>query len=158
MKKVIVSDVEVRVNGSWAASSGSVGVSIKYSEDGKSSMWLTGVETENSPIIYLSDEYIFDKVFFDDEKDYEEEDYSIAGDLYEKYHIDFLSDIKLGGYEEILKNTDASKDIAASKLMAYLIIIMRCKMEDLEKYIELGKGKNISDLELIEIAKDVVNY
>lgn len=153
MNKIFVEDVVCKVNSSWAASSGAVGVGILFREEGETPKWITNVEIEGAPSIYLSDERILEKVFFDDELDYDEQDIEEADKLADKYLIDSFSDIKLGRYSAIVQSIDDSKDASAAKLITYLVVVSRCSMEDTNKYIELAKGRYIEDLNLLDVMK-----
>lgn len=149
MNMIYVEEVICRMEECWAASSGSVGVGIRFSKDGCPSKWLSTVDNEGGVYFYLSDENYIEKRF---KPDMDEDEAEKVCDLEEKIRIDSFEGIDLdGGYKKIVSRLNDTADENAKKLLEYLLIVTLCDREDTEKYIKLGKGKNISDVELPEL-------
>ena len=150
---ILIEDVICRIEECWAACSGFVGVGIKYSMNGEPSKWLSVVDGEGMEEFFLSDENYIEKKFKPGMDDDEAEEIC---DQEEKIRIDSFEGISLeGGYEKITSRfTDVMND-DVRKLLSYLFIVALCDRKDTETYIQLGKGKNLCDVELPDLGEFV---
>ncbi len=119
---------------------GMVNVTVKYTKDGVAK-WLTNSEVTGVPNFYLTDEDIYDRLM----------DHNLADEefatLLESSFIDEFEGIKLSGaYDEIEEAIDGTENISAAALLEYIIEVTRCSMEDLDNFIEAGRGKYADEI------------
>ncbi|WP_022778313.1 hypothetical protein [Butyrivibrio sp. AE3009] len=146
---ILIEDVICRIEECWAACSGFVGVGIKYSKDGGSSKWLSIIDGEGIEEFFLSEDDYIEKKFKPGISDDEAEEIC---NQEEAIRIDSFEGVSLeGGYKKIINGFNDSTDEDVKRLLSYLFIVTLCGREDTEKYIQLGKGKNINDMELPEL-------
>jgi hypothetical protein len=151
---IFIEDVICRIEECWAACSGFVGVGIKYCKNRGSSKWLNIIDGEGIQEFFLSDENFIEKKF---KPGMDEDEAEAICDQEEEIRINSYEGISLeGGYKKIMSEFTESMDDETKKLFSYLFIITLCDREDTEKYIQLGKGKNLSDIKLPDLSQFIM--
>ena len=148
---ILIEDAICKIEECWAACSGFVGIGIKYSKNGAPSKWLSIVDGEGMEEFFLSDYNYIEKKF---NPDMEEDEAEAICDQEEMIRIDSFEGISLeGGYKKILSRFNDSIDDDTKKLLEYLFVVSLCSRKDTDKYIQLGKGKYLSDIELPDLGQ-----
>ena len=121
---------------------GNVVVTVQFKE-GSTVQWLSLVEFDGIPNVYLSDKDIYEDLMaedFDDEK------------FTEYLHEHFIQDFNGIKFEDDYSTTfesiaDDPKN-PAIPLVRYLIALVRCDMDDVENLIQMASGKYADQLDI----------
>ena len=113
---------------------GSVVVTVKFKENG-STHWLSLVEVEGTPNLFLFDKDVHDELVKEDFTDEEFTSYM------EDHSIDEFNGIAFGmDYSDIFVSISEDPENPAVPLIKYLIALARCDMEETEDLIDMATG------------------
>ena len=115
---------------------------IELSGADKNYMYL--VEVYGNPVVYYSNEDMFNKLIDDESSDEFEK---ILGDT----RIDSYKGIDLTDYDTIVNTIDEANDEEAKKLIKLLVAVTRSDIEETNKTIANCIGKEINDITPPEI-------
>jgi len=124
--------------------SGNVVVTVQFKE-GSTTQWLSLVEVEGIPNVYLSDKDIHEALVakdFDDEEFTEYMDEHFISDF---NGIDFDAD-----YSTTFESIADDPENPAIPLIRYLITLVRCDMDEVDDLIQMATGKYADELDIPE--------
>lgn len=122
--------------------SGNVVVSAGYF-DGDRHGWLSMVEVDGIPVVFQTDEDIFEKLL---EEDYRDEEFIR---YLQKHSISFFDSIEFGScYEDTFESIADGKDDPAVPLIRYLIALVRCETDETEHLIEMAVNRYADELDI----------
>ena len=147
MSNYFVEDVVCKVIDDCGPCPGAVGIAVKFQKDEGTSRWLNVVEVTGIPCFTLTTEFILDDLLYSET---EEDDARIV-ELYEKFSIETFEGIYLGEYGNIADGIKACPDGGTAKFMTYVVEVMRCNLDDTEKYISEGKGRYVGNIVIPDI-------
>lgn len=119
---------------------GHVVTTIKFNAGGESK-WLSLVEVEGIPNVFLTDKDIYEDLMKDDYNDVAFTEYLNEHAIDEFDGIPFDDDY-YGVFDSIADNPDNP----AAPLIRYLIALVRCKMEETDGIIKLGENRYADEL------------
>lgn len=133
--------------------SGNIVVTIQFKDDSKT-QWLSLVEVDGIPNVYLSDK--------DVHKDLVAEDFNnIEFDKYLNDHYIFnFNGIDLDvDYYSTFESIATDPENPAVPLIRYLITLVRCDMDSVEKLIQMASGRYVDELDIpiSDVEKDFMD-
>ena len=141
MKRYLIEEAKCGItNGGMACGPvfGNVAATIKFKEKTKSK-WLSMVEVDGIPNYYITDKDIFDDLI---KEDFEDEEFT---EYLQEHFITEFNGLELGmDYTEFFDNVSEDPDNPAISLIRYMIALIRCASEDVEKLVSMAAG-NYSD-------------
>ena len=121
---------------------GHVVVTIQFN-DGSKTQWLSLVEVEGIPNVFLSDKDIHEALVAEDFDDKEFTKYLDEHFINEFEGITF-DDSYFTSFVDIAENPDNP----AAPLIRYLITLVRCDMDEVEELINMASGKYADELDI----------
>ncbi len=121
---------------------GNVVVGIKFKENGKS-QWISFVEVDGIPNVYLSDKDIFDDLVKEDVEDTEFTDYINEHFIREFNGIAFGLD-----YSDLFNSVAEDPDNEALPLIRYMVALVRCSLEEVDDLISMATGRYADELDI----------
>lgn len=143
MGKYYIKEVKYGVSDGGVAC-GPVGENVNVSVniiEGNKSYWITNSEVTGIPNFYMTDIDIFDKLMNINSENEEFVEY-----MNEKF-IDKFDGILLGEYEDIFESIAKSSDNSAAKLIRYIVLITRCKEDEVDNLIAMAKEKYVDEID-----------
>ena len=128
--------------------SGNVVVTVRFRESGDNAgaaqpQWISLVEAEGFPNIYLSDRDIYEDLLKEDIEDEAFTEYLQA------HYMDSFGGLELGiEYEEIFESIAEDPENPAAALLRYLIALARCDWDSVGPLIKAAEGKYADELEI----------
>lgn len=145
MKRYFIEDAKCGITAGGMACGpipGHVVTTIKY-HDKDDTKWLSLVEVEGIPNVFLTDKDIYEDLIKDDYDDVAFTEYLQAHAIDEFNGIAFNDD-----YYGVFASIADKSDNPAAPLIRYLIALVRCKMEDTEGIIMLGKNRYADEVNI----------
>ena len=140
-KRYYIEDINYGVSEGGIACSpptGSINASIKFTVNGETK-WFTISELNNIPSFFLTDRDIFKQLSNNDLSD------EFTSYLEENAIFDF-DGLLLGEYEDIFLSFTENPGNPAIKLVRLLILLVKCKMDEVFKLITLACDKYIDEI------------
>lgn len=122
--------------------SGNVVVTIQFKE-GSKTQWLSLVEAQGIPNVYLSDKDVHEALVAEDYDDEEFIQYMEDHFISEFNGIEFDDD-----YSNIFASIAEDPKNPAVPLIRYLITLVRCEMDDVEVLIQMAAGKYVDEIDI----------
>ena len=122
--------------------SGHVVVTVQYKE-GTEEKWLSMVEVDGIPVVYLSDKDVHDDLVAERFEDKEFDEYMANHYIEEFEGITFGED-----YFDAYNSIEDNPNNPAVPLIRYLITLVRCGMDDVERLIGMASGKYADELDI----------
>ena len=120
----------------------SIVVTIHFN-DGTEDKYLSVVETDGFPTVYLFDEDYHDRIVKEDFSD------EAFNDFLDGHIIDTLNRIVIDyDYDGTFESMSEDPKNPAVPLLRYMIALVRCKMEDVDNIIKMGSGKYADTLDI----------
>lgn len=146
MNNVIILDVKCGVTEGGIACGpvdGNVVATVKFSDNGNIK-YLTEVEVGGIPNFYLTEEDKFEQFLAED---FDDEDWC---NYMDEHFIDEFEGIELGcDYDEFEEINESNDEY--SRLVRYIITVIRSDYEEMDTFIETTKGTNVKDIIFPEI-------
>ena len=144
MKRYLIEEAKCGIsNGGMACGPvpGSVVASVKVN-DGSKVQWLTMSETDGILNVSLSENDIYDKLI---EEKFDDDFLTFM----EEHFIDDYEGIELGSdYSDILGSISDDPDNPAVPVLRYLIALIRCEMNDVDRLINMAVGHYADELDI----------
>ena len=138
MKDYLIEDIKLGVDEGTLPFTGCVVVSMKVN-DGLSSRWLHAMDFGGAVMYIASDEDINHRLATDDSDE--------TVELANRLMINEFGGVNLEGYECQIENPEKDSTV---DLFNYLVLLLKCSMEEYEDYARLGKGRHIGEFEIPE--------
>ncbi len=117
-------------------------VTVKFKKD-STTQWISLVEVEGIPNVYLSDKDIHEELVAEDFDDEEFAEYM------EEHFISEFNGIEFDVYySTTFEDIAADPENPAIPLIRYLISLTRCDMDDVEGLVEMASGKYADELDI----------
>ena len=136
------------------AVSGNVVVTVQFKE-GSKTQWLSLVEVEGIPNVYLSDKDIHEDLVAEDFDDEEFTEYMEDHYINEFEGIEFDSD-----YSTTFESIADDPENPAVPLVRYLITLVRCDMDEVEDLILMASGKYADEINIpaSDVEEEFMDY
>ena len=121
---------------------GNVVVTVQFKE-GSTVQWLSLVEFDGIPNVYLSDKDIYEDLVAEDLDDEKFTEYMNENFIQEFNGIKFDDD-----YSTTFESIADDPKNPAIPLVRYLIALVRCDMDDVENLIQMASGKYADQLDI----------
>ena len=122
--------------------SGNVVVTVQFKE-GSTTQWLSLVEVDGIPNVYLSDKDIHDALVAED---FDDEEFTAYMD--EHYINEFDGIAFDADYSTTFESIADDPENPAAPLIRYLITLVRCDMDDVEGLVQMASGKYADELDI----------
>lgn len=106
---------------------------------GSEILFLSEVEVDGCPNFYLTKEDEFDAMV---KEDFEDERYM---DMMDEAYLESIQNIDLTDYEQMFNDLN-SIDSPMSRIIRYIVSIIRMDFEEMEMYIQATTNKDIMDI------------
>ena len=116
--------------------SGHVVVTVRFN-DGGGSRWVTAVEVDGIPNFFLLDRDVHDKAVREDDETLEW--------MYPRFTRDF-NGLETGDYFDMFRSIADDPENPAVPLLRYIIVLLRCPMDDVDGLIGMAAGKYADEL------------
>ncbi len=145
MKRYIIEDAKCGITEGGMACGpvdGNVVVTIQFKEEDKT-QWLSLVEVMGIPNIFLFDRDVHDELV---KEDFDDEDFT---NYMNDHAIDEFNGIEFNGdYSDAFSCFAEDPENPAIPLIRYLITLVRCDMDDVDRLISMAKGKYADALDI----------
>ncbi len=121
---------------------GNVVVTVQFKE-GSTTQWLSLVEVEGIPNVYLSDKDIHENLVAEDFDDEEFNTYMDEHFINEFDGIAFDVD-----YSTTFESIADDPENPAVPLIRYLITLVRCRMDEVDNLIQMASGKYADEIDI----------
>lgn len=140
MKRYMIKGVKTALKEDYGPLPGAIAVSVRY-DDGEEQRWLSAVECCGNVEFHLSDEDISGTLVA-----YEptEKVIKVINDTF----VDDLDGFPLGDYEDLYGAIEEDPENPAVPLVRYLVMLVRCPMVDLQRFIDMGVGRYIDEVDI----------
>ena len=122
--------------------SGNVVVTVQFKDESKT-QWISLVEVDGIPIVYLSDKDIHEDLVAEDFDNEEFNQYMEDHLISEFDGIEFDAD-----YSTTLESIAEDPENPAVPLIRYLITLARCDMDEVDDLIQMASGKYADELDI----------
>ena len=112
---------------------------VKFTEDDES-QWLSAVDMDGVPNVYLSDECIFDELM--------ENPGDETLERSNRYYITEFNDIDVTDYEEAYRCMEQDPDNPAVPLIKLLIALLRSDWDDAGKLADAASGRYADEVDI----------
>lgn len=122
--------------------SGNVVATIQF-KDGNATQWLSLVEVEGIPNVYLTEKDVFEDLVAEDFEDTEFIEYM------QEHYIDEFEGIEFDDdYSTTFESIAEDPENPAVPLIRYLIALIRCEMDEVNELIERATGRYVDEIDI----------
>ena len=122
--------------------SGNVVATIQFKE-GNATQWLSLVEVEGIPNVYLTEKDVFEDLVAEDFEDTEFIEYM------QEHYIDEFEGIEFDDdYSSTFESITECPENPAVPLIRFLIALIRCEMDEVNELIELATGRYVDEIDI----------
>ena len=145
MKRYFIEDAQCGITEGGMACGpvgGNVVATVRFKESPEAaSQWLSVVEVTGIPNYYLFDRDMHDKMI---EEDFEDKEF---WDDMDRHYINEFNGLSFEEYTDTLCDIQDNPDNPAAPLFRYLLALVRCDMDDIDKLVGLAIGKYADELD-----------
>ena len=145
MKRYIIEEAKCGITEGGIACGpvdGSVVATVRFKDEGESK-WISLVEAQGIPNVYLSDKDIHEDLV---KEDFENDEFTA---YMEEHYINEFNGIEFGtDYSDTFESISNDPENPAVPLIKYLIALVRCDMEEVDGIISMATGKYADELEI----------
>ena len=125
---------------------GSVVVTAKIKED-EETKWFSIVEAMGFPNAYVTEKDIFDDLV---EEDFDNKEFTA---YCQEHFVDDFNGVAVGpDYSDIFDSIAEDPENPAVPLIRYMIVVLRCPMEEVDGLTKMAEGKYADELENIPVS------
>ena len=144
MKRFIIEDAKCGITeggiSGCGPTPGNVVVTVQFRDEGKT-QWLSLVEVDGIPNVFLCEKDVHDELIKEDLDD------EIFTNYLNDHAIEEFNGIELSeDYFDTFNCIVEDPDNPAIPLIKYLISLVRCEMDDVEGLISMARGKYVDEL------------
>lgn len=151
MKGYMIEDVKIAMRGGYGPLPGVVVVGVRY-DKGEGPKWLYGLECDGNVEFHLSEKDVSKELLCDTDSDRE---LKRMQKVIDRTYISEFEGMALGSYGELLETFETVPETPAMRLIKYLVLLLRCPVEDDERYIGMAIGRSIEETEF-ELSEDLL--